>query len=200
METEAQSAPSSNRPRTSLLVVLGLAVVAFVLFTMRDSAGPAPQTSNQVRAPQQVAAGKLDRDSLDVRLEDLKDALPPPDKTERNPFRFQPRALPPRPDPPQGGLKEPKGPSPAPPDPGPPPGPPPPPPIPLKFIGITEAPGVGKIAALTDCRRTVQGLEGQVVEGRYRIVKIGVESLTIEYTDGRGRTTLRMSAPECVTK
>jgi hypothetical protein len=195
METEAQSAPS-NRPRTALLVILGLAVVAFVLFTMRDSAGPAPQTSNQVRAPQQAQAGKLDRDSLDVRLEDLKEVLPPPDKAERNPFRFQPKAPPPPPPPSPGTVKkstEPVQPPPPTPDPG-------PPPIPLKFIGVTEAPGVGKIAALTDCRRTVQGLEGEVVEGRYRIVKIGVESLVIEYTDGRGRTTLRMSAPECVTK
>lgn len=199
METEAQSAPPSNRPRTSLLVMLGLAVVAFVLYTMRDSAGPAPQTSNQVRAPQQAAAGKVDRESLDVRLEDLKEAPPPPDNTERNPFRFQPKAPPPQPQGPPGGFvkkpvepveKAPVGP----------PQPPPPPPIPLKFIGVTEAPGVGKIAALTDCRRTVQGLEGQVVEGRYRIVTIGVESLVIEYTDGKGRTTLRMSAPECVTK
>src|SRR5688500_15571106 len=198
METEAQPAAPSNRPRTSLLVVLGLAAVAFVLFTMRDSAGPAPQTSNQVRAPQQATAGKLDRDSLDVRLEDLKEALPPPGTTERNPFRFQPKAPPPSSNTPAGGVKP--APLPTPPVTEVPTGPPPPPPIPLKFIGVTEAPGVGKIAALTDCRRTVQGREGEVVEGRYRIVKIGVESLVIEYTDGRGRTTLRMSAPECVTK
>jgi hypothetical protein len=75
-----------------------------------------------------------------------------------------------------------------------------PPPIPLKFIGVTEAPGVGRIAALSDCRHTVQGFEGELVDGRYRIVKIGVESLVIEYKDGRGRTTLRMTGQECVTK
>src|SRR5688500_9340628 len=137
METEAQPAAPSNRPRTSLLVVLGLAAVAFVLFTMRDSAGPAPQTSNQVRAPQQAAAGKLDRDSLDVRLEDLKEALPPPGTTERNPFRFQPKAPPPPPDRPSERVKDPKEGQP-PPQPPPDPGPPPPPPIPLKFIGVTE--------------------------------------------------------------
>jgi hypothetical protein len=59
---------------------------------------------------------------------------------------------------------------------------------------------VGKIAALTDCRHTVQGVEGEVIEGQYRIVKIGVESLVIEYLDGKGRTTLRMTGAECVSK
>jgi hypothetical protein len=80
------------------------------------------------------------------------------------------------------------------------PPPPPPPQIPLKFIGVTEAPGVGKIAALSDCKHTVQGREGEEIEGRYRIVKIGVESLVIEFLDGTGQTTLRMSGQDCVAK
>jgi hypothetical protein len=70
----------------------------------------------------------------------------------------------------------------------------------LKFIGVTEAPGVGKIAALTDCKHTVQGREGETIEGRYRIVKIGVESLVIENVDGTNRTTLRMSGQDCVAR
>ena len=32
--------------------------------------------------------------------------------------------------------------------------------------------------------------EGQIIDGRYRIVKIGEESLIIEYANGTGRTNL----------
>jgi hypothetical protein len=74
------------------------------------------------------------------------------------------------------------------------------PPIPLKFIGILEAPGVGKIALFTDCRSTYQVAEGKDIAGQYRLVKIGVESVVVEYLDGKGRTTLRMSGAECVGK
>ena len=36
----------------------------------------------------------------------------------------------------------------------------------------------------------VYGHEGDVVLGQYRVVRIGVESVVMEYTDGRGRTTI----------
>ena len=35
-------------------------------------------------------------------------------------------------------------------------------------------------------------LEGQEIQGRYRILKIGVESIDIAYLDGTGRQTLRL--------
>ena len=194
METETTATTTARRPRTALLVLLGVVVAGFVVMSLRDSAEPVVQTSNPSRPSQQAAAEKLDPEELDVRLEALKQPPPQPDETGRNPFRFKPKAapvLPPTRPPGDKGVK-----------PGPPvpPPPPPTPPIPLKFIGVTEAPSVGKIAALTDCRHTVQGVEGEVIEGQYRIVKIGVESLVIEYLDGKGRTTLRMSGAECVAK
>ena len=37
------------------------------------------------------------------------------------------------------------------------------------------------------------GTEGQVVFGKYRILKIGVESIEMAYLDGRGRQTIRLS-------
>ncbi len=47
------------------------------------------------------------------------------------------------------------------------------------------------VAVLADSKDTVlRGLEGQILDGRYRIVKIGEESLVIEYVNGTGRTTL----------
>ena len=196
METEAPSAPS-RRPRTSLLVLLALVLAVAAFVTLRPTAGPTVQTSNPGRAPQQATGEKpQDAQELQVRLGELKRPPPKPGDTERNPFRFQPKAPPPpKPGPPPGS--KPPDPFPKVETPQPPPGPPP---IPLKFIGVTEAPGVGKIAALTDCKHTVQGREGESIDGQYRIVKIGVESLVIEYMDGTGRTTLRMSGQECVGK
>jgi len=76
-----------------------------------------------------------------------------------------------------------------------PPGPAPPPPIPLKFIGIVEAPTQAKrIAAFVDSTgHSLQGREGEVVAGQYRILKIGAESIEMAYLDGRGRQTIRLS-------
>ena len=73
-------------------------------------------------------------------------------------------------------------------------GPPPPPPIALKFIGVVEqAPSRLKLAVLSDGRNVFYGKEGEVIEGRYRIERIGVESIEMVYVDGRGRQTLRLS-------
>lgn len=191
METETASAPAPRRPRTWLLVLLGIVVIAAVAMTLGRSAEHGPPASNPSRPPQQAAGDRVD--PPDVRVEILKDPMPVPDDSNRNPFRFKPKPPPPAPPPgptPKIDPGQSVGPQPPPPPPG-------PPPITLKFIGVTEAPGIGKIAALTDCRITEQGREGETVYGRYRIVKIGIESLVIEYTDGQGRTTLRMSGQGC---
>jgi hypothetical protein len=74
-----------------------------------------------------------------------------------------------------------------------------PPPIPLKYFALMETP-TGKIASLSDCRVTMRGREGDTIDGRYRLVRIGVESVVMEYLDGRGRTTIRMSGQDCVGK
>ena len=78
--------------------------------------------------------------------------------------------------------------------------PPGPPPIPLKYIGFFEERGGGKMAAFSDCRMTMRGREGEIIAGQYRLVRIGIESVVMEYVDGRGRTTIRMSGQECVGK
>jgi hypothetical protein len=132
-------------------------------------------------------------DTPDVHLDALDDERPKPGARDRNLFRFKPKAPPP---PPPGS-----GPTTQPPPPvapvvtGPPP-PPPVPPIALKFLGTIERPGQGgvKIAMLSDGRGApFFGKEGEVVEGRYRILKIGVESIEIAYADGRGRQTIRLT-------
>lgn len=76
-----------------------------------------------------------------------------------------------------------------------PPGPPPLPPIPLKYIGYVEGTATTKrIAVLSDSKGlVVHGTEGAIIDGRYRILAIGPESIDIAYPDGRGRQTLRLS-------
>jgi hypothetical protein len=111
----------------------------------------------------------------------------------RNPFRFgeppPPPPLPPRPN-------EIEAPPLPPVTPGPPPPPPGPPPIQLKFIGVMQLPNGQKRAALSDGRATLSGGEGDVIDGRYRIVKIGVESIVMEYVDGKGRQTIPLRGTE----
>jgi hypothetical protein len=202
MDTEApSSAPRAQRPRLSLLIALGVvAVLAFVAWRMGSPspAAPAPVASN---SPGPTTPGKpnspIDPSMLEVDLEALEAERPAPGDSERNPFRFQPKAAPP---PPPTSVEErpevaePTGPPPPPP-------PPPVPPIPLKFIGIIESPEVAKkIAAFTDCRSTYQVAEGDTIAGQYRLVKLGVESAVVEYLNGKGRTTLRMGGQECVGK
>ena len=184
METETP-APGRRRPNTWLLVLLGLAAAGF--FATRTWSGstitPAP-ASTQGR-PQKKDGARIDPKELKVRLEALEASRPEAGSTDRNPFRFQPKAPPP---PPPSALK----PAPANPEPEGPPPPPPIPPIPLKYMGSVEKPGGVKIAALSDCRAaTFAAAEGETVDGRYRVVKIGIESLMIEYVDGKGRQTLR---------
>ena len=51
-----------------------------------------------------------------------------------------------------------------------------------------------KIAILSDGRNApFYGKEGAIIEGRYRILKIGVESVELAYADGRGRQTIRLT-------
>lgn len=75
----------------------------------------------------------------------------------------------------------------------PPAGPPPPPPITVKFIGVVERGDIGTFAVLSDGRNVYYGREGEIVDGRWRLVRIGEESIQIEYADGRGRQTVRLT-------
>jgi len=165
-----------------------LAVVAYRAWTA-TSATPA-RTSNEAGA----AAGSAGRsgqaaqqrpDAPDVHLEALDGNRPKPGGSGRDLFRFKPKAPPPPP--PQQPLP-PVNPVP----PGPPP-PPPVPPIPLKFIGTLERSGQ-KIAILSDSAGHVSyGPEGATIDGRYRIIRIGAESIEMAYVDGRGRQTIRFT-------
>ena len=56
----------------------------------------------------------------------------------------------------------------------------------------SDAPG--RVAVLSDGRGNVfDGKEGDVIEGRYRLLRVGNDSADLVYLDGRGRQTIRLS-------
>lgn len=184
--------PGTARPRPWLLIALGIAVLALAASMMwpnTSATGLAP-SSNPRRAPQARAAGQqaVDPAELDVRLELLEASRPMPGEEERNPFRFKPKP------PPKASSQNVARTDPS--IPVAPLGPPPPPaspPITLKFMGIVVRQDGRQVAQLSDCKgSTFQEVEGGIVDGRYRLVKIGLESIVIEYVDGKGRQTVRL--------
>ena len=67
--------------------------------------------------------------------------------------------------------------------------------VPLTFIGFVESPGIeGRVVVLTDGELVFHGRVGDVIDGRYRIVGIGLESVEVERIDGRGQRTLQLSS------
>jgi len=188
----------TERKRQLLLAAVAI-VLAIVVYQAwpRTSAAPVA-SSNERGAAARGTAGRnvpapgtpAANNTPDVHLEALEAERPKPGGTDRNLFRFKPKPPPPAP------ITKPM---PAPPPVAlPPPGPPPPPPLPpitLKFIGLADiGPGKPKVAVLTDgLGPPVSGREGEIVFGRYRILKIGVESIELAYADGRGRQTIRLS-------
>jgi hypothetical protein len=128
-----------------------------------------------------------------VALGSLAQAQPEPSDSGRDPFRFEAAAS-------AGGrdaraaaggtsAAQPAAPA-VPPPPQEPPGPPP---ILLKFIGIAKQ-GEGRMyAVLRDDRGIYYGAEGDVVEGRFRILRVSADAVEVSYTDGRGRTSIPLS-------
>ena len=185
MSTAAQT--QSARPRSWLLLLLGLAVVTFLVTRVMSHWAPTPSTtsSTATRTGSRARGQAIDPTELDIRLEALEAARPDRGEVARNPFRFQPKAPPP----PSPDTYRP-APPPTPPGPV---EPPPPPPIPWKLMGFVEIkPGV-RVAALSDCKGgTWHAKAGEIVDGQYRVVQLGIESIVIEYIDGKGRQPLRL--------
>jgi hypothetical protein len=164
-----------------------LAVVVLAMWSLWPSS-PAPSASTMAPPRAQQSRTQPSAAVGAVKLDALTAERQAPSDTPRNPFRYQPKAAPPPPKPvaPTPGTMG-TAPKPVP------TGPAPPPPIPLKFIGIlTRANGV-QWAVLTDGKVPIHGREGDIIDGRYRIVKIGTESIELTYVDGRGRQVVRLT-------
>jgi hypothetical protein len=180
-----------ERPKQFLLGVL---VVVLLLVGARAwrSTSEAPLASSQGRGRGAAAAraAPAAAEAPDVHLDALAADRRTLVESQRNLFRFKPKVAPP---PPATAARV------AAPPLLPPTGPPPPPPvpaIPLKFIGIVETAGKSqRLAVLSDGRGGMpfSGKEGDIIEGRYRILRIGSESIEMAYLDGRGRQTIRLS-------
>jgi hypothetical protein len=183
--------------RRQLLIGGAVVVVLVLAVTLLRPASPAPATPAQVRT--QPARAKSSRAAdqppgpvAPVKLKELADDREQPGTGKRNPFRFQPKAAPPPPPdrsvkppppPPEGGVRPPpivpSGPA----------------PIPLKLIGVlTRGNGV-KWAVLSDGKAATPfyGKDGDIIDGRWQIVKIGTESIEMTYADGKGRTVIRLT-------
>ena len=122
--------------------------------------------------PQPVALGKLE-------------PVPEEPENARNLFRFGERPAPPPPRPmPQAAPP----PQPAPP----PPGPPPIPPITLLLIGLQTGGDGRPHAVLKDPKTNVtfMGGEGSVIDGQYKVVKVGTTSVVLAYVDGTGQRAI----------
>jgi hypothetical protein len=179
-----------QRPRPLYLGLLGVVLGLVVIYAVWPAASQPPVPSNQPREARTQAgrgAGEATEPQpgqLDVRLEALKQPPTPPEDPARNPFRFYVKPPPPPPPRPPAPPVQPV-------NTGPPP-PPPLPPIPLKFIGTLVKAGK-KVAIFSDGRGLpLWGTEGELILGQFRIVRIGVESVDMEYADGRGRQTIPM--------
>jgi hypothetical protein len=113
----------------------------------------------------------------------------------RNPFKFGPP-----PGQPEKKLvgPEPKIPLPPVAEVKPPPPPPavapPPPPIALKYYGFSSPPGAGgKTAFFLDGEDILVAKEGETVKRRYRVVRIGVNSVVMEDTDSKRQQTIPLA-------
>jgi hypothetical protein len=165
-----------NRRQTILAVLVG-AILVIALWQRRGADTPAVGAG----AAGVPSAGKLE-DIPWIDLDRLNVAdQPPAPLGKRDPFKFAPTAPPPPP-PGAGGVNNGGMPTAAPTEPPPstPTPPPPPPPMTIKFIGMVEKQGRKIAVLMSDQKEILHGREGDVLGGRYRIVKIGFESVDLQ--------------------
>jgi hypothetical protein len=178
---------ASNRRQQVVLGALLVVLAIVIYWQLRpQTAVPASPPSNPRAARTEAGRAAAGGEVPDVQLEALQQERPKGGQATRNIFRFKPAAPPPRPAAPQNPPPRFGTPPPLPPVAG------GVPPIPLQLIGIVED-DKGKLAALTDDKGVYAAREGTSVEGRYRVVSIGDESVVVEHIDGRGRQTIPLS-------
>jgi hypothetical protein len=181
--------PAEQKKQVAMLVVL-LIIAATVLYYQfggpsTEVTGPASNTAGPIPAPA-VPAGALPEPLRLASLEPVAEES----GGARNPFGFGVPPPPPAPPPPPPQPPRPT-PTPQPPAPV---SPPPRPAIPVKFLGVAEDPSrPGKMVSLSINGVVVLAREGDVVDGRFRLVKVGLESIVMAYLDGQGQQVIRQS-------
>ena len=169
----------------AVLVAAGCADVSF------DAGAAATPVGDRPGPP--VAAAQV-APMPSVWLNGLREGKPETDAGGRNPFRFGVVGRPAGED---GSVALPRG-APLAPGPG---GSARPGPdgarsqigVTLKFIGTLDGGRVGRVAVLSDGSFVYHGRSGEIVDGRYRILRIGVESIELEVLDDGRRQTIRLT-------
>lgn len=179
--------PGPARTRQlGLLGVLTIVLVGWFWYQHKPATATVPAATSK-REGTGSASSEKDKLSLPdpVKLADLEPA-PEASPAGRNPFRFGQKPLPPPPPPP-----------PAPayvaPVVQPPPQPQGPPLINLKLWAFEVVlPTKQRLASLQDPESGATFLvaEGDIIDGRYRVVKFNADSVIVSYLDGSGRRTI----------
>jgi hypothetical protein len=177
--------------RRQAILLAGLLCVLAVALWWNLSSSPVPAGGTQVSARRPGAtAPARDTPVETVRLDALAAPRPEPGDQRRDPFRFRAGRVqtdtPPEVSQPAMQSTEEAG------------GGEPiqigPPPIPLRFIGVLRvAEGQQLTAVLSDGNGVYRGTEGDIIEGRYRIVRVSLDSVELAHLDGRGHQVIRMS-------
>jgi hypothetical protein len=183
--------PSRETPerRQAVRLAILLALLAAVLayrFWPAATGSPTSETPSAARS-RAVEQGGDSAGALPEAVElGALEPVPPAGPVTRNPFEFGARPAPPPP-PPIERLPPPVVTAPA--------RPPGPPAIPLRLVGITVVPESGR-SFVTLSEPSTNGLyhafEGDIVDGRYRVVQVGPKSVVVSYLDGSGRRTLSL--------
>ncbi len=175
-----------ERRRAVLLLCVLVALAAWVWWPAAPGMGGAAESGPGPAVVASSVGGELGSLTLPerVQLEALERA-PGPLQVDRNPFRFGARPLPPPPPPTETPVVA------APPAPPQPTGPPP---IPLRLSGRVEAPDGRVVITLKDpgTGALFHATEGEIVDGRYRVIKVGAQSVVVSYLDGSGQRTIAL--------
>jgi len=178
--------------RRTMIAASGIAAVLAISVLLGQNDAVAPTGTPAAGRPAAAGRSGGGLPVTDLKLERLQQHRGELGEPARDPFRFQAHRAPPRPAAP---APPPAASAPVISRPVVPAGPPPPPPIALRFIGLVDAPSqAGRVAILSDGRgNVVYGKEGDTIEGRYRLLKVGADAVELAYVDGRGRQTVRLA-------
>lgn len=190
--------PPPGPERTRLMFLVAIAAVGAVAWFMWGSGPPPrmdtttgpPPTSNQLMNRQRTSSTKVAPPTIPQALRWAEiEHVPDEPEAGRNLFRFGAKPLPPAPPPPIYT-----------PTPTPvvtPPAPPPIPPVPLRLITIIldpddPAPTKRRVYLTYEKGdgKVFEHFQGDVVDGRFRLVRVGTNDVVVSYLDGSGQRIL----------
>jgi hypothetical protein len=173
---------------TTTVVVLGGLYYMYgggPTYVIPQTTGPAPTSKPQVTgrasSSRTVKQGPVAPQKL--RLEEMQ-YVPDEPEAGRDLFRFGMRPTP-KPTPTPTPVYTPPPVFTPPPDPG-------PPPIPLLLTTVipVEPPGKPRAYLRDKNGTTFEGVEGDIIDGRYKLLKVGTDSVVMTYLDGKGQKVI----------